>query len=481
MMKTVSKPTDSACLMKKIFASLGIALAATLSLTNCTKELESPVAPVSEGIPFEVSTILTKTTNEGKSTKWAKDDAMNIFHADVDGTTYTSDGEFTVDEALTGIFSGTLATSYDAIVAHDWYAFYPYSSYNKTPAGVDKDTFGYTTIGGTTQTQTGNNSTDHLCGTVCPLYGIAKNVAAGKTPSFVMNNLTSVICVEVTNARDADLTVNSIEFTSTEDIVGTYYIDFTASPVKYTARGATYVSNTASLVVSNGEAIANGSSAKFYIAIKPHDVAANSTLKLSVNGYEKTLTVPSGVTFNAGKIKTIKYKYDPTGVIVSSIYTCGFEKTENFTATNSYQGTVTGGDTGKQWKVYYGAFSTSSKISGSNSLAMRRYSSGSNYAYAQMEFDLSKVTKVTYKAKAATSNNAKLLLNTFYSTDGGSNWIAVDVDKSLTSSASDYSFEVSETGEYDKVRIKFAISSKSAAPSKSSAQLTIDDITLVAK
>lgn len=309
MMKTASKPTDSAGLMKKIFASLGIALAATLSLTNCTKELESPVAPVSEGIPFEVSTILTKTTNEGKSTKWAKDDAMNIFHADVDGTTYTSDGEFTVDEALTGIFSGTLATSYDATKAHDWYAFYPYSSYNKTPAGVDKDTFGYTTIGGTTQTQTGNNSTAHLSSTACPLYGIAKNVAAGKTPSFVMNNLTSVICVEVTNARDADLTVNSIEFTSTEDIVGTYYIDFTASPVKYTASGATYVSNTASLVVSNGEAIANGSSAKFYIAIKPHDVAANSTLKLSVNGIEKTIKPTAAVSFTAGKIKTLKYSY----------------------------------------------------------------------------------------------------------------------------------------------------------------------------
>ncbi len=299
--------------MKKFFASLGIALAATLSLTNCTKELESPVEPVSEGIPFEVSTILTKTTNDGKSTKWSPKDSINLFHSVAGKSTYTDDGKFTVDADLTGIFSGTIAD--DALEAgktYDWYAFYPYSSYNKTPAVVNKDTFGYTTIGGTSQTQTGNSSTAHLSGKACPLYGIAKGVAANATPSFEMNHLTSVICVEVSNTSGAELTVSSVSFTSTEDIVGTYYIDFTASPVKYTSSAAKYVSSTANLTVSGGEAIANNASAKFYIAIKPHTVASGSTLKLSVNGYEKTVTPTADVTFTAGKIKTLKFKYDTT-------------------------------------------------------------------------------------------------------------------------------------------------------------------------
>jgi len=95
-----------------------------------------------------------------------------------------------------------------------------------------------------------------------------------------------------------------------------------------------------------------------------------------------------------------------------------------------------------------------------------------------MEFDLAYVTKVTYKAQAAAANSAKLLLNTFYSTDGGSNWIAVDTDKVLSSSATDYTFTISETGQYEKVRIKFMISSNSTHPTKKNAQLTIDDITI---
>ncbi len=329
--------------MKKFFASLGIALAATLSLTNCTKELESPVEPVSEGIPFEVSTILTKTTNDGKSTKWSPKDSINLFHSVAGKSTYTDDGKFTVDADLTGIFSGTIAD--DALEAgktYDWYAFYPYSSYITTPA----NTSGYIYIGcrsDRTQTQTGNNSTNHLAGTALPLYGVAEKVDASATPSFEMNHLTSVICVEVSNTSGSELTVSNIAFTSTEDIVGSYYIDFTASPVKYTSSAAKYVSSTANLTVSGGEAIANNASAKFYIAIKPHTVASGSTLKLSVNGYEKTLTAPAaGVTFTAGKIKTLKFKYDYVKTVVATkddeitLTTTGV--TENSSSYKSWSG-----------------------------------------------------------------------------------------------------------------------------------------------
>ncbi len=217
----------------------------------------------------------------------------------------------------------------------------------------------------------------------------------------------------------------------------------------------------------------------------------NLSLSLAEDGASATVTVypmaenessvqlAATLTIKAGKsVKTVSLIQAEKGVKVEqSIYTCGFESNENFTAGNSYQSTVTGGASGQQWKVYYGNFSTSSKITGSNSLALRKYTSN-NYGYAQMEFDLAYVTKVAYKAKAAASNEAKLLLNTFYSTDGGSNWIAVDTDKSLTSSAAEYTLVISETGQYEKVRIKFMISSNSTKPSKGSAQLTIDDITV---
>ena len=125
-----------------------------------------------------------------------------------------------------------------------------------------------------------------------------------------MNNLASVVAVKVKNTTTEPLVVNSVSFTSTEDIVGTYYIDFTGENVVYTGSGDKYVSATASLTVNNGEAIAANSEATFFIPIKPHSVKTGSTLKISVNGYEKPLTLPKDVTFTAGSIKTLAFNFD---------------------------------------------------------------------------------------------------------------------------------------------------------------------------
>lgn len=298
--------------MKHYFSSLRAMLFASLVLASCnSKEIATPDDESSDtGISFEVSTVITKTANNDEKTTWVKDDAINLFHAETGAATYTSDGKFTVDEDLNGVFSGTLDKELTDGQSYDWYAFYPYSEYNKTPAGVSKDTFGYTTIGGLTQTQTGNNSMAHLAGANCPLYGVVTSVASDKKPSFAMNQLTSVVAVSVTNTLAEPLTVSNVSFTSTDDIVGTYYINFTGNEPVYTSRGSSYVSKTANLTVNDGTAIAQNETAVFYIAIKPHTVASGSTLTVSVNGVEKTLTLTSDVTFTAGYVKTVNYSYD---------------------------------------------------------------------------------------------------------------------------------------------------------------------------
>lgn len=289
-----------------------MALAASLSLTNCTEKTEGPIAPATPaGIPFEISAdISTKTTNDGLATQWATGDAINLFHAEAGTAGYVSDNDFTLDATRDGVFTGNLSSALDPSKSYDWYAFYPYSEYNKTPAGVSKETFGYTHIGDKSQTQERNNSKAHLCGTALPLYGVAKGVASDVKPKIAMNNLASVVAVKVKNTTTEPLVVNSVSFTSTEDIVGTYYIDFTGENVVYKGSGKDYVSATASLTVNNGDAIPANSEATFYIPIKPHSVKTNSILKISVNGYEKPLTLPKDVTFTAGKIKTLAFKYD---------------------------------------------------------------------------------------------------------------------------------------------------------------------------
>lgn len=164
----------------------------------------------------------------------------------------------------------------------------------------------------------------------------------------------------------------------------------------------------------------------------------------------------------------------PTQWVEKVIYSTGFESSEGFTTGTNYQGTVTSGSQGKQWKTYYGTPSTSSKITGSNSMAMRLYSDG-KLGYTQTEFDLPKVTKVTYKAKVGNTN---LKLDTYYSKDDGNTWTSVDSAKALTTSAADYEFTIDATGKFESVRIKFAVSSSSTKPSSKNYQLTIDDINI---
>lgn len=186
-----------------------------------------------------------------------------------------------------------------------------------------------------------------------------------------------------------------------------------------------------------------------------------------------------GLALSAGTIVGISKGKVSQALAADKTYSCGFEASEGFTAGSNYQSDVTDGPEGKEWSFHYGTVSTSSKISDSNSAAMRAYATKKDeFGSLQTEFSLECVKSVSYKAKAATSNSAKLLLNTFYSTDDGKSWIAVDEDKALTSSAASYSFSISGVAE-TKYRIKFAISSSSTFPSSSNAQMTIDDISIV--
>ena len=334
--------------MKNLFSALGMVLAASFSLVSCAEDRLTPVDnAASAGVPFEISTVITKTSNNNLTTKWAKGDQINLFHAEagttISGTTNcVNDNAFTVDDGLSGKFTGTLTSALTDGTKYDWYANYPYYSYQKTPAGVDKSTGTYITVGGTTQTQTGNSSTAHLSGKACPLYGVAKSVASDEKPALTMKNLASVVAIKVTNTLDDALTVTSVSFTSTEDIVGTYYIDYSGDAPKYTKSGDTYVSATANLTVSGGTAIAKGESATFYIAIKPHTVKSGSDLVIAVNGVEKTLTLPKDITFTAGSIKTIGYKYDYVKTVVETkddeitLSTTGIEK--NSTSYKAWSG-----------------------------------------------------------------------------------------------------------------------------------------------
>ncbi len=300
--------------MKKLSLFLGMALAASLSLTNCAEKIEGPIAPATPaGIPFEISAdISTKTTNDGLATQWATGDAINLFHAEAGKTDYVSDNDFKLDATRVGVFKGNLSSALDASKSYDWYAIYPYNQAVKTPAN-NATTAKWCYVGGRSDTpavQNGNNSTSHLVERYAPLWGKVANVPSNEKPSMMMQHLASVVKVKVTNTTEKPLTVNSVAFTSTEPIVGQFYIDVTGTAVEYTTGDGLFNSSTASLTVKGATPLAKGESAVYYIPIKPHTAASGSILKISVNGYEKPLTLPKDVTFTAGSIKTLAFNFD---------------------------------------------------------------------------------------------------------------------------------------------------------------------------
>ena len=293
--------------MKKIIM-MGLMLASAFALTNCSEEfvqqIETPETDQAVGVvPFEIyaSALQTKTANDGMSTVWVENDQINVFHAEAGAASYVNDGVFAIykQNLADGLFQGALKQPLTAS-AYDWYFFYPYTIGMKTPAGD-----AVVTLAGKTQTQKGNSNMAHIAGENYPMCAVVKNVAAEETPAGEMKHMTALVAINVQNNTSKPMTVVSAGIRAGESLVGTYYMDFTGEEVVYTPSGDQYVSKTANLEVVGGEDIAAGSSAKFYIAVKPFTAEAGSRLTVYVNGSQKTVTIPETTEFEAGKIKTI--------------------------------------------------------------------------------------------------------------------------------------------------------------------------------
>lgn len=153
------------------------------------------------------------------------------------------------------------------------------------------------------------------------------------------------------------------------------------------------------------------------------------------------------------------------------------EKTEGFetkAAETNYKGTVVvtpdQSDCSVGWKIYYGCVSTTDKISGKNSAALRLYTED-KYGYIQTTTAIEGLSNVSFKAKAATTKSASILVDVYYSTNG-TNWVAIKEGATYTTSATEYSYKIPKGGQY----IKIAISKNSKKPTEKNAQLTIDDV-----
>lgn len=159
----------------------------------------------------------------------------------------------------------------------------------------------------------------------------------------------------------------------------------------------------------------------------------------------------------------------------------------DYSSGSNYQGTVTQGPENGTWTIFYGCFSTSSKITGTRSAAIRLYTSN-NYGYLKTNFSIGYVSKVTFNIKAAQSNSARIKVNVEYSTNNstwsymkqtssnGSNYNAVLPGTSSALATAYMPTDVS--GNQESVYLKWSVDSSSTKPSSGNSQLTIDDITI---
>lgn len=420
--------------MRKQILTLGAICAAAFTLTNCNKEIAEPQAPVTGGTDFEIiaTTADTKTANNGLNTVWATGDDLTVFHAVAGSTTYGSNDKFTYSGA-DNKFTGKLATGLDASKSYDWYAMFPYSSYINTPTNSDKG--GYVYIGersDQTQIQTSNDSKAHLIYGAsnqtglrnCPLYAVAKGVAASATPTFTMKQLASIVEVNVTNTNTAPLTVSTVSFTAPAgtNIVGTFYVNFTDNGGTVYTDG-NFPGNIANLTVKNGTAIAKDGVAKFYLAIKPFAANTGDELKISVNGYEKTHKLTKNVEFKAGKIEAVNFKYDKP--ITTETLVAKFVATGIGSGYSAHEG-VTSNE--KKWTVTFGQqnYVGTNKDKKANCKLGTKYEKvgtpcGYNATKTQVaavisESALANVSKVVVNGDTDTNNPEKISL--VYSTDG---------------------------------------------------------------
>ena len=309
--------------MKKIL-TWGMMLAAAFTLTNCAEQIDNPnQQPEINGIPFEIvaSAVDTKTQNDGVSTNWVANDNINLFHAVSGSTTYVNDGEFNISEEDLDAnrFRGTLNTGENGLTeeAYDWYAFYPYHQNVTTPKNTSNRYFEVGCKASSNQTQTGNNSMTHIAGAYYPIAGKASAVSATSIPEIVMSHVSSLLEVVVKNDSSEPVAIEEIMVSASELLVGTFYIDFSGEivPASFKSSGDGYTSKTATLKVTDGESIAVGGTAKFYLAVKPFVAAIGTELTIVVNGEcKKTIEMPKDITFAAGKIRTLNFSFTGSNI-----------------------------------------------------------------------------------------------------------------------------------------------------------------------
>ena len=207
-----------------------------------------------------------------------------------------------------------------------------------------------------------------------------------------------------------------------------------------------------------------------------------TTLAANANAAEVTVTfvgeasANGTVTLTSGEV-VATVALNAVIPIDEVIYTVGFEEDEDFTATSTYNNTTIryDGPEDQQWGSYYGTVSTNYAIDGAQSMQMRWYTSAPDaLGYAFTNFNLHNVTKVEFAAKYRVQ---PLNVRVSRSLDGGATYGADSV-YTLSTTAQDFTYFVSDSGQYYSVRLKFQVELVEDATPTNTSHVTFDRVSV---
>ena len=440
--------------MKKFYTSLMALATVAMAFSSCSKEVD-----VQEDVQVsgKMKTITVKTDIETRTTLdadhanlvWSSGDQISIFN-DTDNTnsalTYAAGGDLTVE----------VPEETEEIFAH-----YPY--YNGNTSGP-KSVSVYIN---NKQTQVNPGV---LAGKYYPM--VAKGTVSADNKALIsLYPVASALALNIYHTGlSGEETVKSVKVTPTANtgFIGRQMTDLTGDNIQYTS---TESSDPITVTLTNPLTLGNTKptdkqkfAGQIYVCLAKQSY---SKVKFEIETNKSTYVITSNDTpFDCENNDFVPVNINlAKAAAVKEIYSTAFDY-EIEGSSYSLETPIIGTDAGSttSWSIVYGNWNWS------ECAQMRVYSDG-NFGYLYNNFDCSNVTSVSYSAKVS---NTALKLNTYYSTDSGNTWTKVDNALALTTSAKDYSFVVSETGEYDAVRVKFEVTG--TKPSSKNYSLTIDNV-----
>ena len=196
---------------------------------------------------------------------------------------------------------------------------------------------------------------------------------------------------------------------------------------------------------------------------------------------ETTVTLTATLTIDTvSDTKVFEVVVSATAATEVVAYETGFEAPD-FTAAQAYNlPEALVGPEGKQWAVRWGTPSTTSAISGLQSMQMRWYreASGSHTTepiYTYTKFVTANASKVSF---FAANNGQGSNVEVTISVDGGLTWIAPEVF-TLSTTSTEFTYNVPAVNQSGNVQFKFTIVVASPMPT-SDDRLYLDDVKIYA-